>query len=83
MRLEFLGRQDPQVEFLDDISVTAPAVSAPTWLPSSLFGSIAGLACVGWYMRRRPKRDVTDSGDVPLLYFPLTPPSFSTGAAPE
>jgi len=54
MRLEFLGRQDPATDFLDDISVTGPAaVSAPTLLPSSLLATMAGLACVGWYMGRR------------------------------
>jgi hypothetical protein len=55
MRLEFLGRQDPQSDFLDDISVTAPApvVSAPTLLPSSLLVTMAGLACVGLYKGRR------------------------------
>jgi len=60
MRLEFLGRQDPQVDFLDDISVTAPAVSAPTLRPSSLLVTMAGLACVGLYVGRR-----RDRGDGP------------------
>jgi hypothetical protein len=56
MRLEFLGRQDPQVDFLDDISVTAvtaTVASVPTLLPSSLLLAMVGLLCVGLYMGRR------------------------------
>ena len=51
MRLEFLGRQDPQVDFLDDISVMVPAPATP--IPSSLLLTMVGLACTGLYMGHR------------------------------
>jgi hypothetical protein len=54
MRLEFLGRQDPQVDFLDDISVTPP-VAVPTLGPLSLLLLMIGLACVGSYLARRTR----------------------------
>jgi hypothetical protein len=54
MRLEFVGRQDPQVDFLDDVSVTLSALptAAPTLGPTALLLTMIGLACAGWYMGR-------------------------------
>jgi hypothetical protein len=57
MRLEFLGRQDPQVDFLDDISVTtqaAPsAAAAPALGTPALLVMLIGLAGMGLYLARR------------------------------
>ena len=52
MRLEFLGRQDPNVSSLDDV-VVMPAAPSPTPVPPSLLLTTAGLVCVGLYVGRR------------------------------
>lgn len=54
MRLEFLGRQDPQLDFLDDVSVVAPSPNTP--VPPSLPLTLAGLACVGLFVGYRRMR---------------------------
>jgi len=56
MRLEFLGRQDGQVDFLDDVSVTPVAVTptpSTSPVPSSLLLTLLGLACAGLYLGYR------------------------------
>lgn len=63
MRLEFLGRQDPQVDFLDDISVMAPAPS-PTPIPPSFWLTMVGLACAGLYMGYRRMRNRASSREI-------------------
>ena len=58
MRLEFLGRQDLQLDFLDDVSVIPTAAPQPPQppsspVPSSLLLTLLGLATAGLYVGYR------------------------------
>jgi hypothetical protein len=56
-RLEFLGRQDPSEDGLDDVSVIATSLPSTTPVPPSVLLTMVGLACLGLsagYRLRKP-----------------------------
>jgi hypothetical protein len=61
-RLEFLGRQDPSSNGVDDVVVTLVSLGGVP-VPPSIWLTLVGLACVGFYLGFRracpPRRQLT------------------------